>query len=365
MCTWPWGSSWFLAFIFVLPEEITYSSAVIDALHDPGIPTGLARSAAAEHERVAPLTTRGGARVFIGVASWTDPSMTAPGVFYPDGMSKPEARLRYYASRFPLVEVDSTYYAIPARTMAELWGERTPEGFVFDVKAHALMTGQPSEVNRLPKELRSALPADLAKKPRIYANELPDELRDAVWASFLDALTPLKNSGRLGAILLQYPRWVGPSRANARLIEDARARLEHGGWRAAVELRNKAWFDERTRPRTLDLLRRNDLSYVCVDSPPGFDSSVPAVPEVTSRALAIVRFHGRNTDTWEAKVSKVSDRFRYLYDETQLREWVPMISAISEQAEEVHLVFNNCYGNYGTTNALEMAGMLMREGYSP
>lgn len=288
--------------------------------------------------------------------------MTAPGVFYPDGVTKPEARLRYYASRFPIVEVDSTYYAIPARKMAELWSERTPDAFVFDVKAHALMTGQPSEVNRLPKELRAALPPELAKKARIYASELPDELRDAVWSSFLDALTPLRESGRMGAILLQYPRWVGPSRANAALIEDARARLEGGGWRAAVELRNKAWFDERTRPRTLDLLRRNNLSYVAVDSPPGFESSVPAVPEVTSGALAVVRFHGRNTDTWEAKVTQVSQRFRYLYDETQLREWLPMISAISEQAEEVHLVFNNCYGNYGTTNALEMSALILREG---
>jgi uncharacterized protein YecE (DUF72 family) len=296
----------------------------------------------------------------VGVASWTDPSMTAPGVFYPEGISQPESRLRYYASRFPIVEVDSTYYAIPARRMAELWNERTPDGFTFDVKAHALMTGQPSEVNRLPKDLRSALPATLARKTRIYASELPPELLDVVWASFLDALTPLRESGRLGCILLQYPRWVGPSKANAALIADAKARL--AGWNPAIELRNRAWFDERTRPRTLGFLRRNELAYVAVDSPPGFESSVPAIPEATSSALAVVRFHGRNTDTWEAKVTQVSQRFRYLYDETQLREWLPMIRAISEQTEEVHLLFNNCYGNYATTNALEMAGLLMREG---
>lgn len=332
---------------------------MIDALHDPGTATGLARSAAAERLTVPALAAPSGARVFIGVASWTDPSMTAPGVFYPDGVKTPEARLRYYTTRFPIVEVDSTYYAIPARQTAELWNERTPDGFVFDVKAHALMTGQPSEVNRLPKELRAALWPVLAKKTRIYATELPDEIRDAVWSSFLAALEPLRQSGRMGAILVQYPRWVGPSRAHAALIEDARRRLE--GWRVAIEFRNKAWFDARTRPRTLDLLRRNDLANVCVDSPPGFESSVPVVAEATSPKLAVVRFHGRNTDTWEAKVTQVSQRFRYLYDETQLREWLPMIRAISEQTEEVHLVFNNCYGNYGTTNALETAAMLMKE----
>lgn len=287
--------------------------------------------------------------------------MTAPGVFYPDGTSSPEARLRYYASRFPLVEVDSTYYAIPARRTAERWVDRTAEPFTFDVKAHALMTGQPSEVRRLPMELREALPPALARKTRIYSTELPDELRDAVWSAFLDAIAPLRDCGRLGAILLQYPRWVGPSRAHADLIEDARRRLD--GWPAAVEFRNRRWFDERLRPRTLALLRRNGLASVVVDSPPGFESSVPAVPEATSDALAIVRFHGRNTETWEAKVAQVNQRFRYLYDETQLREWLPMIQAISEQTEEVHLVFNNCYGNYGTTNALEMGALLLRSGF--
>jgi uncharacterized protein YecE (DUF72 family) len=329
---------------------------VIDELHDPGMGAGLARSAAVGPGSVAELSSPGGARILVGVASWTDPSMTAPGVFYPDRMSKAEDRLRYYASRFPLVEVDSTYYAIPARRMADLWTERTPDGFVFDVKAHALMTGQPSEVSRLPKDLREALPPELAKRPRVYASDLPDEIRDAVWGSFLSALEPLRASGRLGAILMQYPRWVGPSRANAAMIEEARVRLD--GWPAAIELRNRNWFDDRTRHRTLDLLRRNELAYVAVDSPPGFESSVPAVAEATSPRLSVVRFHGRNTDTWEAKVAQVSQRFRYLYDETELREWLPMIRAISEQTEEVHLVFNNCYGNYATTNALEMVALL-------
>lgn len=328
----------------------------MDALHDPGTAIAGARAAAAAREAVGVLTSPGGARIRIGVASWTDPSMTAPGVFYPDHVTTPEARLRYYASRFPLVEVDSTYYAIPARRLAELWVDRTGDDFVFNVKAHALMTGQPSEVSRLPKEIREALPAGLAKKSRIYATDLPAEIRDVVWASFLSALEPLRSSGRLGALLLQYPRWVGPSRANAAMIEDARERLE--GWCAAVEFRNRAWFDERTRDRTLALLRRNGLAHVSVDSPPGFASSVPAIAEATSPALAVIRFHGRNTDTWEAKVTRVSDRFRYLYEETQLREWLPRIHAISEQTQEVHLVFNNCYGNYGTTNALEMAGLL-------
>lgn len=335
----------------------------MDASHDPGTAAGRARAESVELESVRELKAPSGARVLVGIASWTDPSMTARGVFYPDRMSKAEERLKFYASRFPMVEVDSTYYALPSRSTAQLWAERTPAGFTFNVKAHALMTGQPTEVARLPKDIKAALPESLAGKQRIYATDLPPELLDAVWLWFLDALEPLRETGRMGALLLQFPKWITPTRESAAIIEDARKRLE--GWTVAVEFRNRLWLEDRLRQRTFDLLRRNSMAYVCVDSPPGFDSSVPAVAEATSGTLAVVRFHGRNTDTWEAKVAQVSQRFRYLYDETQLRSWLPGIRAISEQAEEVHLVFNNCYGNYATTNALETAAILLNEGYSP
>jgi len=133
---------------------------VIDALHDPGTATALARAAAVAAESLGILTAQSGARILVGVASWTDPTMTAPGVFYPASARTAEARLRYYATRFPIVEVDSTYYAIPARRMAELWVERTPDDFVFNVKAHALMTGHATDVARLPRIIRDELPAD-------------------------------------------------------------------------------------------------------------------------------------------------------------------------------------------------------------
>jgi uncharacterized protein YecE (DUF72 family) len=201
------------------------------------------------------------------------------------------------------------------------------------------------------------LPERLRERERVYSTDLPEELRDAVWAEFLNAISPLRDAGRMGALLVQFPRWIEPTRESAALIDDMRRRLE--GWNVAVEFRNSEWFSERLMPRTLALLQRNELAYVAVDSPPGFASSVPPVPVATSRRLAVVRFHGRNTDTWEAKVTRVADRFRYLYDETQLREWLPLIRAMTEQAEEVHLVFNNCYGNYGATNALEIASMIV------
>lgn len=327
-----------------------------DAAHDPGVAGALARAGAAGPDPLPVFRTATGTRIRIGTASWTDPTMIAPGVFYPDGVASAEARLRYYASRFPLVEVDSTYYAVPAPRMGQLWAERTPDGFTFNVKAHALMTGQPTETARLPKDIREALPRSQRAKKRIYTRDLPAELVDEVWARFLGALEPLRLAGKLGALLLQYPRWVRPSRASASLIEDARRRL--GDRLAAVEFRHRDWLSGTIRERTLGLLRRLDFAYVCVDEPQGLESSVPAVAEVTSGRLAMVRFHGRRAEYWEGPVATVSERFRYLYDTGQLAEWIPKVIALAERAEEIHLVFNNCYANYGTTNAGEMGRML-------
>src|SRR4029453_4169147 len=175
----------------------------------------------------------------------TDPTMTASGVFYPQGADSAEERLQYYASRFPLVEVDATYYSLPARRTSELWVERTPPDFTFDIKAHALMTGQPTETKRLPKDLRAALPDEIAEKTRIYAKDLPDGLRDDVWAWFADGLEPLAEAGQLGSILLQDPRWFFPSSGNRETIEMSVARLRDAGMVPAVEFRNASLFNEK------------------------------------------------------------------------------------------------------------------------
>ena len=282
--------------------------------------------------------------------------MTAPGVFYPDGTTTAEERLQYYASQFPIVEVDATYYALPARRMAELWLERTPPHFTFDVKAHALMTGQPTEVKRLPRALRDELPDELAEKRRIYAKDLPDELYDEVWAEFRDALMPLHSAGKLGSVLLQYPRWVFPSSENREAILEAKERL--GEMPIAVEFRHGAWFNERNVERTLRFLADNEIPLVMVDGPQGMRSSIPPLVAVTSPRLAVVRFHGRRTETWEASNIPVVERFRYLYDGDELGEWVPRIREAARQARETHVLMNNCYANYGATNAREIAEML-------
>src|SRR5215211_136794 len=253
---------------------------MVDTIHDPG-PDGAARRAEPLADVAAePVELDGGSRILVGTASWTDPTMTAAGVFYPAGADTAEERLHYYASTFPVVEVDATYYALPAERTAQLWVDRTPPDFTFDIKAHALMTGQGTETKRLPKVIRDELPEPLRTKPRIYAKDLPAELQDLVWTMFREGLEPLEKRGQLGSILLQYPKWVFPSSENRALIEEAVVRL--GRWTCAVEFRNGSWLNEKNAERTLRFLADRGIPFVMVDEPQGFKSSVPPDVVVTS-----------------------------------------------------------------------------------
>ncbi len=333
----------------------------LDPAHDPGFGDASNRADRALAETPVELVghplIRDAHEIRIGTASWTDPTMTRSGVFYPRGTSSAEDRLRYYAEQFSTVEVDATYYSLPDRSNAELWTERTPSDFVFHVKAHALMTGQPTEVARLPEGLVEALPADVASKKRIYAKDLPADLETAVWDYFIDALAPLHESGKLGGILLQYPRWFMPNPANKQLVADAAERLN--GIPATVEFRNEMWFRSETSSQwTLDMLRDLGLTHVMVDGPQGLESSVPFVTGVTTPQLAMVRLHGRRAATWEASKLPTVERYRYLYSEHELTPIMPLIERAAAEATRTIVFFNNCYGNYGSTNAREMIRML-------
>jgi uncharacterized protein YecE (DUF72 family) len=329
--------------------------------HDPGFADASERAERALSSTPtdvvgSPLELHGH-EVRIGTASWTDPTMVRGGVFYPRGISTAEKRLRFYAEQFSVVEVDATYYSLPDRANAELWAERTPRHFQFHVKAHALMTGQPTEVARLPEALVELLPADIASRKKIYAKDLPRELNDAVWTYFIDSLSPLFEQDKLGGILLQYPRWFLPNAESKALLADAAQRL--GGVPATVELRNHMWFDSpRSVERTLGLLHDLGLTHVMVDGPQGLTSSVPAVAGVTTPHLAMIRLHGRRSATWEAANVPTVERYRYLYSPAELESWMPLIESAATEATRTIVFFNNCYGNYGATNAREMVRLL-------
>jgi probable DNA metabolism protein len=331
-----------------------------DPVHDPGAFEARQRELRVAHHAPLGLVSPNGCPVRLGVAGWTDPSLTEAGVFYPDDATTPEARLRYYASKFSLVEVDATYYSLPTRELAQRWVHRTPKSFVFDIKAHALMTGHGTEVHRLPGWVTEALPARLRSAKRVFPGVLPSEIIDELWRRFLDALSPLRTAGKLGAVLLQFPPWFKPSPDSADAIRQARARL--GDTLGAVEFRHRDWLKGRVADRTFSLLEELGLAYVMVDAPQGMESSVPPTVGVTSPRLAVVRLHGRRAETWEKRHDVVSERYRYLYQDHQLRTWVLPIVDIALRHQGVHVLFNNNHANYATTNALEMTEMLLGDG---
>jgi uncharacterized protein YecE (DUF72 family) len=287
----------------------------------------------------------------VGTASWTDKTLLESG-WYPDDVDTPEKRLAYYAEQFRLVEVDATYYSLPSERNSELWAQRTPDGFTFDVKAFSLLTQHPTKLTSLPKALR---PEDA--KNRVYLKDLPPDTVDQVWDRFLSALAPLHEAGKLGALLLQFPQWFPIGKRNKNYLLECAERCRP--YRVSVEFRNNTWMSEENQAETLDFLRSYGLTYVCVDMPQGFTSSIPPVLSATAD-LAVLRFHGHNDDGWNS--GDIYKRFGYLYSEDEMREWAPKVQQLGESAGETHVLLNNCYRNYAQINARQLADLLGGEG---
>ena len=293
--------------------------------------------------------------VYYGTSSWTDPTLLKSKDFYPPDAKKPEERLRFYAEHFPLVEVDATFYALPSERNAGLWAERTPDNFVFNVKAFGLMTQHAVAVKSLPEPIRGMLPEETAAKARVYARDLPEDAVNAVWDMFASALQPLSTAGKLGAILYQFPHWFAASRQNVAYLREL---AERSPAQPAIEFRGAGWMKEGKQERTLDLLRDIGATYVVVDEPQGFKTSVPPIVAATSPDLAMIRFHGHNADNWEKRGISAAERFRYLYNEDELREWVGPARELAGESKQLHVLMNNCYADYGVRNAAQFADLL-------
>jgi uncharacterized protein YecE (DUF72 family) len=286
--------------------------------------------------------------ILVGTASWTDKTLLASG-WYPPDVTTPEERLRYYATRFPVVEVDSTYYATPAEQTARLWADRTPPGFIFDVKAFSLLTCHPTRPGALPRDLRASVEQG---DKNLYARDLDPAVVDQVWDRFVSALLPLWEAGKLGAVLFQFPRWFPIGGRNKHYILECKRRCEP--LRISVEFRNRTWMTEENQAETLDFLRSYAIPYVCVDMPQGYPCSIPPVVAATSD-LEIVRFHG-HSDKWTSR--NIYERFGYLYSPDELRQWAPKLCELTAQTSGTHALMNNCYRDYAQTNARQLADIL-------
>ena len=290
----------------------------------------------------------------IGTASWTDPTLLQAG-FYPAAARTAEARLRYYAEHFDTVEVDSSYYALPSERNAALWAERTPATFHFNIKAFALLTGHAAETRALPAVVREQLPAALRGAPRVQ--EVPEDVRRLCFDMFHRALEPLRRAHKLGCVLLQFPPWFGATPAHEAYVERCGDWL--AGNRLAVEFRHPSWFDGTTA-RTLAFLREREFSLVCLDAPAAGGIARP--PYAATADVAYVRLHGRNRQAWFQRQATAAQRFKYLYDDDELRTCATRIRGSGDDGgvvpRTVYVIFNNCYADYGVRNAITMQRLL-------
>ncbi len=285
-------------------------------------------------------------KIEVGTASWTDKTLLESG-WYPQTADTPEKRLAYYARQFPIVEVDATYYGPPSEQTTRLWAERTPAGFTFNIKAFSLLTGHPTRVSSIYKDLRPE-----TDKKNIYPGDLPPQAYEEIWTRFLSALDPLVEANKLGALLFQFPPWFGIRKSNKEYMLEVAARCKP--LRPVFELRNASWFEGANHNETLDFLRAHKLPFVCVDMPQGYKSSIPPIVAATSD-LAVVRFHG-HSDKWTSK--DIYEKFGYLYSKKELADWVPKLKGLAAETDRTHVLTNNCYSDYAQRNAATLTELL-------
>ncbi len=287
----------------------------------------------------------------VGTASWTDPTLVKSDTFYPPSAKTAEDRLRFYARHFKTVEVDSSYYALPSEKNARLWVERTPDDFVFNVKSFALLTQHPADTARLPIAIKELLTAEQRGAPRLKYPSKP--VLDLAFQMFAGALAPLRDAGKLGMLLFQFPPYFVRSARNLDYMAGLGDRLP--GASIAIEFRHPSWVSDPHRGDTMRFLREQDLAYVSVDAPVA-PTLIPSFLEVTGPD-AYVRLHGRNLENWFKRDIAVAERYKYLYAERELAEWAGRLRKLSG-VRRAFVIFNNCYRNFGIMNATTMAAML-------
>ncbi|HJV64823.1 MAG TPA: DUF72 domain-containing protein [Geomonas sp.] len=294
------------------------------------------------------------AAIRVGTCSWTEKSLLESGAFYPAGISSPEARLKYYASRFDTVEIDSSYYALPSRQMAEAWCQRTPERFLFHVKAYGALTGHCIDPGLLPAELRKLLPTADRQHSEVHVSE-SEPLREMA-AAMVEALVPLKKAGKLGFLIFQFPPWFTCKNANRDYILHCKELMQ--GLPIAVEFRHGSWLTRQHAAETFAFLKEHKITYITCDEPQlGTLETAPFRPEATT-SMAYLRMHGRNPDRW---LNPSINQAEYLYNEDEITSLASLARRLSFKARTVFIMFNNCQSGNAIVNARQLQERLLRQ----
>ena len=277
------------------------------------------------------------ARIRVGTASWTDHEPFYPAEYARAGMKA--QRISYYARYFSLVEVDSTFYTLQPTRNFQLWADRTPDDFIFDVKAFGELTWHHRDDSGTPITPSAE-----------------------TFQKFGAMLQPLQAADKLGAVLFQFPPWFRASEDNEEYLTGLPEMLSD--LTLVVEFRHRSWLEGAQLERTRDLLTETGLAFCVVDEPQIGSGSAPPVVMITHDHFAMARFHGRNMYTWYGRDLKSSrDRFDYRYTRDELAPWAERVEHMASElaGSEVHVVMNNNARNYAIVNALEFQRLLGQE----
>jgi uncharacterized protein YecE (DUF72 family) len=283
-------------------------------------------------------------RITVGTSSWADPGFVEE--WYPEDLPARE-RLAWYAEHFEAVEVNSTFYAVPAVSTVGRWVEETPDGFTFDVKLHRLLSRHSADLKSLPEDLRK--PAKTTPKGRV---KLDEKLQAALADAVLEAVEPLAQAGKLSSFLLQLSPGFAP-RSND--LDELAPLVEHlVPVPVAIELRRSSWLRGDRAEQTLAWMERNHAAWVCTDMPAAEHLTImPPLDAVTHPRLAYFRAHGRNAEGY-IKGRSVAERFAYRYSDEELEEIGGRARELAEEADEVRLMFNNNRGSDAPVAAEQM-----------
>jgi len=295
----------------------------------------------------------------VGLCAWQDKSMLDEGSFYPIKSMKAEERLWWYSRFFDNVEVNSTFYAPLSAENAVRWAKRTPPGFLFGVKAYALLTGHHLDAGRLPEPLAGMLPASAApdSRGRLDNAVFPAEARDWAFATFREALTPLADQGKLGYVLFQMAPWFHHAREALDYLAALPDRLP--GVTIAVEFRDASWLPGHT-DEVLRFLAEHGLTYVSVDAP-HTPANVSSDVALTS-SVAVIRLHGRNAHGYlkqlRGQAPTVAEKYGYLYTSAEIGEIVARGRALDGQASRIYFEMNNNVGDAPAINGIQIKELL-------
>jgi len=288
--------------------------------------------------------------------------MIGEGSFYPIKSMKAEERLWWYSRFFDCVEVNSTFYAPLSAQNAVLWAKRTPPGFLFSVKAYALLTGHHLDAARLPPPLLGLVPVRARPDAdgRLDNAVFGEEAREWAFATFREALWPLAEVGKLGYVLFQMAPWFKYGERAVEYLASLPARLP--GVTIAVEFRDASWLP-RHAEETLAVLRDRHLAYVSVDAPLT-PASVDRTVALTA-PTAILRLHGRNREGFIKQLRgegpSVAEKYGYLYNREELSGIVARGRALDGQARRVYFKLNNNVGDAPALNAEDIKELLGQE----